>query len=385
MPKESPTAQQVFNGEISFCSIDTDLIQAKAFSFSEGQLNLLSQQVPANLEIVMTEVVQREILDHRISLIKEDVEKLKNSIKNLKKKGVFDFAGLKGELDDVRFFCAIRERFCAEIQGFLSAGNGCVLRISDADPQTLLSIFEDYFSLQPPFDSNKEKKHEFPDALSLALLEQYAEDQGKKGVVVSGDKGWKSYAESSDNLYYLASIEDLANLFTSTSEIAGGIKRILSESMGCEGSRLYDEVKRYLQGQVDQSDIDLDGLYNGSFKIDADADWVSVIGLRFPGDAEIWERGEEVDGGIWSAKIDAMVTVEICVEISFYGIDPFDGDDVCFSHKTSRFQQDISVPVFLRCSGINLGEDPKKWEVEIEADPISFSIPKTEVFPIDSH
>jgi hypothetical protein len=66
-----------------------------------------------------------------------------------------------------------------------------------------------YFDLIPPFGARKDKRHEFPDAISLLSLESWSEDHGHDIYVVSGDKGLREAAALTSRL---KPMERLANL-----------------------------------------------------------------------------------------------------------------------------------------------------------------------------
>ncbi|WP_321852699.1 hypothetical protein, partial [Burkholderia diffusa] len=64
MPQDRPTAAQLWSGEISFFSLDTDLIQSAGYSFDVGVLNQLPQVSPKTMQLLLTDVTAREIVSH---------------------------------------------------------------------------------------------------------------------------------------------------------------------------------------------------------------------------------------------------------------------------------------------------------------------------------
>src|SRR5207249_3278369 len=53
------------------------------------------------------------------------------------------------------------------------------------------AVFDDYFSVQPPFGTGK-KKSEFPDAFAAHALRAWCKANGQIMHVVSGDGDWES-------------------------------------------------------------------------------------------------------------------------------------------------------------------------------------------------
>jgi hypothetical protein len=62
-------------------------------------------------------------------------------------------------------------------------------------------LTERYFTGEPPFEPSGAKKAEFPDAIALITLERWAERQQTEILVVSADRGWARYAETSTNMF----------------------------------------------------------------------------------------------------------------------------------------------------------------------------------------
>ena len=67
MPKGLPSAAQLMGQEITFFSINTNLIRAVRFRFEEGALNQLQRQLPGWLNLQLTEVSEREIRAQRMA------------------------------------------------------------------------------------------------------------------------------------------------------------------------------------------------------------------------------------------------------------------------------------------------------------------------------
>lgn len=86
-----------------------------------------------------------------------------------------------------------------------------------------------YFQGHPPFGGGKDKKHEFPDAASLLMLDYLAGEKRVQVVAVSKDAGWKAYAEHSENIYCVSSLQELAAMFVSKTLEAKGIQRRLCD------------------------------------------------------------------------------------------------------------------------------------------------------------
>lgn len=79
MPKGLPGAAQLMGQEITFFSIDTNLIRAVGFRFEEGALNQLKRQLPGWLKLRLTEVAEREIRAQRMAPVVEATQQFQSA------------------------------------------------------------------------------------------------------------------------------------------------------------------------------------------------------------------------------------------------------------------------------------------------------------------
>ncbi|WP_225422567.1 PIN domain-containing protein [Pseudomonas huaxiensis] len=85
MPKGNPTAEQLWQGEVSFFSLDTDLIQSAGYKFESGALKQLPKQLPDTMSLQLSEVVAREIIAHRMESVSKAIDSFKSSSGDLKR------------------------------------------------------------------------------------------------------------------------------------------------------------------------------------------------------------------------------------------------------------------------------------------------------------
>ena len=68
MPKDLPTAAQAWE-DVTFFSIDTNLIQAAGYNFAQGALHQLPNQLPESIGLQLPEIVVNEIVKHRMESV----------------------------------------------------------------------------------------------------------------------------------------------------------------------------------------------------------------------------------------------------------------------------------------------------------------------------
>ncbi len=79
MPKNLPTPAQLWEGDVTFFSIDTDLIQGAGYDFESGALNQIPKQLPATMHLQLAEVVVNEIVRHLMEPVNESINALKSA------------------------------------------------------------------------------------------------------------------------------------------------------------------------------------------------------------------------------------------------------------------------------------------------------------------
>lgn len=214
MPKGLPTVTQLWNGEVSFFSIDTDLIQSAGYNFDAGALNQLPKQLPATMSLQLTEIVSEEIVRHRMQPVQKAIEGFTTASENLKRLANLPLGQIDQSFAALDAAKSAASHFRSQVQAYAGRCRGGVLSVSG---EALASeIFNLYFQDCAPFAKRKDKKSEFPDAASLLLLEQYANEHDTLGIVASADNGWAAYTEQSDRLYSVKTVEELATLFAAT-------------------------------------------------------------------------------------------------------------------------------------------------------------------------
>jgi hypothetical protein len=161
MRKGVPTPEQLVDDEVTFFSLDTDVIQAAGYNFEKGALNQLPRQLPRSMELQLTEVVLKEIVDHRMKPVKVALSKFQGATADLQRLTAFDFAPACVHVRELNVLAAAEEKFSEEVRKYVAQCRGDVLLLSDVDPERL---FKKYFAGKPPFGFKADKKAEFPDA-----------------------------------------------------------------------------------------------------------------------------------------------------------------------------------------------------------------------------
>ncbi|WP_232443372.1 hypothetical protein, partial [Burkholderia ubonensis] len=101
MPSGHPTPAQLWNGDVSFFSIDTDLIQSAGYNFTEGALNQLPKLLPRSMQLQLTDVVAREVIAHLMVPVREAVHQFSGSSDRLKRSAGIDMTDINRQFEEL--------------------------------------------------------------------------------------------------------------------------------------------------------------------------------------------------------------------------------------------------------------------------------------------
>jgi hypothetical protein len=97
MPKDLPTAAQAWE-DVSFFSIDTNLIQAAGYNFAQGALHQLPNQLPESIGLQLPEIVVSEIVKHRMESVHKAHKLLQGAADELHRLTTIDVSEVRGSL-----------------------------------------------------------------------------------------------------------------------------------------------------------------------------------------------------------------------------------------------------------------------------------------------
>ena len=380
MPKGLPTASELMEQRaVTFFSIDTDVIQSLGYKFNVGALSALRLQRPGWLSIRLTEVVQREIMAHRMEPVEQSVQELRSALAKAQRLAGYDMTDVQKCIHEMPLAKIASERFTDEFDGFLHQLGGSVLPLDG--PELAQQMFARYFAERAPFESRKEKKAEFPDAAALLVLEGHARDQKTRGILISKDGGWSNFANESDVLYCVKSLEEFVALFESTGDNADSVKSKVKASLIDPSSELSLQLEEQLSRHVEGVFWRVDDVYSGyNLRVEADVHGVGFDGSAIdPDDLRLWFV--EYDPTVCTVELTISIKANLDIGIDFYQYDSVDRDEVNVASDEINKPVQIDVEVFLTCRGDLLGDTVDEWDVDIGISGGDYRVDVGEVNP----
>jgi hypothetical protein len=377
MPKDLLTPAQAWE-EATFFSIDTNLIQAAGYNFAQGALHQLPTQLPESMGLQLPEIVVSEVVKHRMESVHKAHRQMTGAIDDLQRLTALDASPVRHSMGQLNAIDAAAGKYTQEVHDYAVECRGAILPIAGSD--AMADLFADYFAQRAPFGLSERKKSEFPDAMCLWLLERYAKDNRTVGIIASNDKGWKQYAEDSDWLYCVGSIDELAALFVATTDHADAIKGKISGAVIDADSPLGKSLTRALEHHIENATWDASEVYSGSVsRVEAEVYNADLAEHRIDGDVSVWfAKG---DPNKWLVELTVQLSVNAHVSVEFFAWDGIDREELSLGSESFAKQVEIDLDVYLTCTDVHLDTEPSEWHTEIEIADGSYSLDGFEVEP----
>lgn len=378
MPEGLPTAAALIEQRaVTFFSIDTDVIQSHGYKFGEGALHALALQRPHWFQVQLTDVVEREVLTHRMEAVAKVIQEMQSAISGAQRVVGQDLRAIKDAFDALDSERVARERFTRELRDFVTHLGGGVLPL---DGDTLArDLFVRYFEQLSPFEVKK--KAEFPDAASLLVLEGYAKSHGTQGIVVSRDGGWAAFARESDHLYHVSSLDELVALFESKGEKADKVKAKLVRELSNPASNLTHQLEASLENHVAGAFWNVDDIYSGfSLRVEAEVNQVNY----HDSDTDLDRLGlwlVEHDPTVCTVEISVTITVDLDISVEFFQYDTIDHEEMGMGSDEISRRVEIGIDLFLMCHGDLLDAPVDDWEIGFEIEGGDYRVEVGEVNP----
>lgn len=366
----------ILDGTIRAISVDTCIFDAANLRLEHGQLKQLESLAASGFRLVFSEMTVKEIRRH----LAKKTEEARSSLQ----KGLADSVNhwalpeekkiqlLKDVVGDADFNSAADTR----LRAFLKR---CKAEIVGArehlDVDNLISA---YFDQKAPFESTRDKKSEFPDAITLLSLGSWATKERTSILFVTKDKGCTSYCQTAGSL---AAIDDLGAALTLVQERDDHTRKLTDLVAQRIGEGAYENFIAHLTERISENIqyFNLIPEATSAFYYDAEIEGEYVNGAS-----------PEVTDGIVVLNpigyIDDVLTVQGNVEVelevdgifSFSVKDGIDKDLVHIGNAHAETKFAVNVEVLYTFEDFKNGEPEL---VEIEVIPTRIEVDFGEVGP----
>lgn len=330
-------------------TIDNASLKGEGYRFYEGILKQMRQFKDSPVQVIQTDIVHNEAIKHigqEISNTRALIERaLRSANKQLKIKSeqieeareLLSVEGSESEIADQRL-----QKYYEWIDGKV---------ISSSDYADLSLLMELYFETEAPFETGKDKKNEFPDAIALLSVEGWAEENDLNVIAVSQDKGWTNYSESSDRITVVSSLSAALEKFQPHNEVANIIASIREDSLLDEPNHILEQVTSAISDSLDGIDIDIEA--SSSFYYEYD----DVYATYHEHDFETDENGLvkvniiRISDELITLKVTAIVECVVHASFDFSVRDSIDKDYVGMGGSSCEIEDSYRTDIVITLAG----------------------------------
>lgn len=329
-------------------TLDTNIIRKNSYNLESGLLGQLTQFKEGSVQLVLSEIVVREVSKHLRENGQEDWFKLEQSLKKTEKSLLLSSKSTKAISEILASEVAPEEAAQKRLEQFIETTGAIIVEAKNANMNELIKL---YFKSSAPFENNEKKKNEFPDAIALISLEAWAKRNNKKLLAVSDDKGWEGYAASSNHI----DVEkDLSQAFQKFQEHVERAKRIilnlLSDLSNDENPDLLKEIEEIIEREVQSLEPDAEAESDICFEVDQ----IDVSCNDF----EFIHRENEYDFTIVRigvnkivAKIPILIRLKAEASFSLSIYDSVDKDNVSMGGTSKEVDAELGMSALFTFEG----------------------------------
>ncbi len=379
-------SQKLQQRKLSAIVIDTTEFDGRKLKLHSGLLNRLDEFSFAGIQFLMPDVIYRELLSHLI----EHAESIQTNILNAlgTASDCWELSSdAATQIKETIFQSKSPEDQAKERLGRYLHKTQCNILPAEENAR-MTPLINLYFDAQPPFEAQGKKKSEFPDAIALLTVDQWATDNDACVLVVSRDKGWLDYCKNSDKLIPLKHLQ-LAFGYLETLQAKAQITCdafMQLYGLGKEAS-LESDLHDALQHSIGDLTIDVQAATADSYEDE-------VLGVTIK-DYELQTIGDN-DGMIipisYSPKkiivsVNVLANVTVTIEFKFFKFDSIDRDYIPFGSNTARIDTEAQLECLITLDG-DFEKNPKAFIIdalEIEWHDIEIDIEGIEPSWKDDH
>lgn len=346
--------------------IDNSVFRNLHFNFNHASFETLKDASDAgDIQIVFTDIVKGEFVNHAETLLRDEEQKLKRM-------GGFTHSKFRAELDNI--IAKISQQSGTSIwQDFLT-----IFKPKDINsPVSWNPVFDDYFALRSPF--SVKKKDEFPDAFNLKMLENL---KASHLVILSIDGDYVTWAKTQQNVAVFSKVNDFTDAYLKIreslfSDVAVSAFDNLEAKIATQLMTEYSDTSNYdliaSHAEIDAADVtDLNLTSITLEAVDPQA-FTATVKARFKGTANleiscpviVYDSvdKDEVYLGTNKRDADVSITIEATINLDIDETHPaqssFEIEDVDF------YSEDFEVPDDWTTS---LDHDDDYYDDELEDD-----------------
>ena len=225
--------------------IDTSVFLKENFFNSKAIREILKMGNKSFVQIIIPIIIYNEVLKNyksRLNIAIKELDNIRSKIMVLK----------NDEELEIRTHRIMKsntiERFHETLEREINSAKVIIIQYSEMNIEY---IFNDYFDNNFPFGSS-DKKHEFPDAFALKMIEKWCKEKGKTCTIISNDKDMLNYtSERIEKSESLSDFLDRKNKEIQESRNEMDVISMIDESFKTDQENIKSEIRSWTNLQLD--------------------------------------------------------------------------------------------------------------------------------------
>ncbi|EAM9072409.1 hypothetical protein AU658_001012 [Salmonella enterica subsp. enterica] len=332
--------------EYTAITLDTSIFDGNGLKLEQGVLGKMRQFKTIPICFVLTDVTVSELtrhLEEKMKASKFSLEKALEDSKNhllIPESDISTFKETFSNSNDFKNAASQRVKSYIEMTGAI---------VLDTDQYvTIAEIRDAYFDSKTPFAESGNKKNEFPDAISLMALRNWADQTNQSVCAVSRDKDWESFCEEVDNIDCIKDLSEALDYFNSEA-VSRLVVEKLSEAIDSDESEaLYfkQQIESMLEGAVERLSLTQDA--DSSLVYEADG-----VDIKFEQLHSIETDFKIIEPGDGYLTVETTLNVELEIEgvFSLYHYDSLDKDYISAGSVTATVNDSYDLRVLMTLAG----------------------------------
>lgn len=355
---EAVLSKLLENGQIDALSVDTNIFDEKALQLSGAALQAISSLSSLHFDFLLSGTVAREIRRHLLRAATESLRGAKKAIGVALAAFDIDSPTREEIIDLISGGQTALEAAEKRFNDYVQATNCQVL--DDAALVDTATIFDAYFSSDPPFGTGA-KKSEFPDALALWALERMAEQRNKGIIVVSKDGDWQAFCRRSNYLYLIPDIERALSLINQPPVI---LRAAFSNWLTQDGNAKY-ELQTLITHEVEKLEFSVQG-HSSSGEMEAYAMAPALISTTWPELTEIdvleIETNDDQEASV-TISIPLILKLRVPIEVEFSVWDNIDRESLSMGGRSIDQEEEFEIRATVDLAVRELGSENEEFEI----------------------
>ena len=325
-------------------TVDTSIFEKYGLVLNKGLLDKLSQFGDGPAQFVLSEIVLRELTSHLISKSSETKNALGGVITRLRNFNLLS----TDQLEIIRAIdtslVELEELSNSTVKKFC---NKCGVEVILAEETDIKQLVQSYFTSSPPFEKDGKKKAEFPDAIALLSLENWADQNDKKILAITNDNDWHRYAESSRRI---DADKDLASALAKfqehTEEAEQFIATLIQDTDDTIGLEFYQQVSSSLETEIDRLNIYAEA--SSSYIFEEEYPYISLVEYSLQEDnIQVIQTARD----FIVVRIGVQVEAKAHCDFSFSVKDGIDKDYVSIGSSSVETEVDFEASLLITIAG----------------------------------